>query len=560
MAEDDTADTPSAGAATITSWWSRIDSSHLALAAFVAYLLVGGGLLLFRYGDGAWFAGDDWGMLDGRDLWSVSDLARPQNGHWSTVPIVVYQVLYRLVGLRTYVPYMGTTIVLHLTLATLLRVVMRRSGVGPWMATLVAGTFVLFGVGYENMLLAIQISMVGSLVFGTAQLLLSDHDGPFGRRDVVGIGCGLVALMASSVGVATVLAVGVAVLIRRGWRAALLTTAPLGVVYVGWFAWQRSVGGFVDDPTLGSGGPVVLATWIVGSIGGVFTSLGQHGAVAIALGVLLVGGCALAWLPLDRPTWRRLAAAPVGLAVAAIGLAALIGSQRGAAAGASVFDAARVGRYMAMTTALVLPALGVAADAVVRRWRLTAPFVVVLLLAGVPGNVAVFDDRGPAFTAPGFEQMRRFVVGVPASSVARAVPREVHPNPNELTMANLTVGFLLQAAKDGRLPTVDDLSTSEQQRIITRLSLSQNLVADPDPEGTCTTAAAPITVTADRGDRFLLGSPARITLQDDEGRPMAATAYTPVWSGSTLTANLDDLTFEVAPTPPATTFTWCTVP
>lgn len=155
--------------------------------------------------------------------------------------------------------------------------------------------------------------------------------------------------------------------------------------------------------------------------------------------------------------------------------------------------------------------------------------------------------------------MRRVVLAVPASSVARAVPGDVHPNPNELTTANVTVGFLLQAAEDGRIPTIDDLSTAEEQRIVTRLSISQNLVADPDPEGSCTTTSTPIAVTAERGDRFLLGSAVRISLEDGEGRPTAPTGYTPVWSGSTLTANLGGLTFEVGPAPPATTFTWCTV-
>ena len=35
----------------------------------------------------------------------LGDLLRPHNEHWSTLPILVYRVLWQLFGLRTYVPY-----------------------------------------------------------------------------------------------------------------------------------------------------------------------------------------------------------------------------------------------------------------------------------------------------------------------------------------------------------------------------------------------------------------------------------------------------------------------
>src|SRR5690606_18645355 len=125
------------------------------------------------------------------------------------------------------------------TLATLLRVVMRRAGVGPWMATIVAGTFVLYGTGQANIWFAIQMSLVISLAAGVAHLLLADHDGPFDRRDALGLAAGVVGLTSSGVGPAAVAMVGLAVLIRRGWRLALVHTVPLGVLYLAWVAWQK---------------------------------------------------------------------------------------------------------------------------------------------------------------------------------------------------------------------------------------------------------------------------------------------------------------------------------
>ena len=150
--------------------------------------------------------------------------------------MLAYRLMWTLFGIRHYVPYQLLVIVLHLIAVALLRVVMRRAGVRPWLATLMAVVFVFFGSGAENILIAFQITFVGSLVFGLVQLLLADHDGPFNRRDWLGLLAGLAGLMCSGVGVAMAVIVGIAVLLRRGWRVALLHTVPLAAAYVIWLA------------------------------------------------------------------------------------------------------------------------------------------------------------------------------------------------------------------------------------------------------------------------------------------------------------------------------------
>ena len=82
----------------------------------------------------------------------------------------MYRVLFNLFGLRSYVPYQCVVVVAHLTTAILLRVVMRRAGVRPWTATIVASVFVLFGPGEENIVWAFQIGFVGAVMFGLMQL------------------------------------------------------------------------------------------------------------------------------------------------------------------------------------------------------------------------------------------------------------------------------------------------------------------------------------------------------------------------------------------------------
>jgi len=72
---------------------------------------------------------------------------------------------------------------------------MHRAGVRPWSATVLASLFVLFGAGAANILWAFQISFVGSVAFGLTHLLLADHDGPFDRRDWLGLLAGFATLL-----------------------------------------------------------------------------------------------------------------------------------------------------------------------------------------------------------------------------------------------------------------------------------------------------------------------------------------------------------------------------
>ena len=90
------------------------------------------------------------------------------------------------------------------------------------------GAFVFFGSGAENILVAFQITFVGSLVFGLAQLLLADHDGPLDRRDWFGLLAGLAGLMCSGVAVTMTVIVGVRDAAAARLAVALFHTAPLG--------------------------------------------------------------------------------------------------------------------------------------------------------------------------------------------------------------------------------------------------------------------------------------------------------------------------------------------
>ena len=167
---------------------------------------------------------------------------------------------------------------------------MRRCAVNAWIATIVAGTLVFFGPGEGNIVWGFQIGYVGALMFGLVFLLLVERPGPLGRRDLVGVGAGVLSLLCSGVSVTMVGVVGLVVLSRRGWRIALTLTAPLGLIYLTWVA--------IVQPDLSPSGraPVdALRAFVQNAVVGTFVAVGHYPVVAPLLGLVLVAGLVAAW-------------------------------------------------------------------------------------------------------------------------------------------------------------------------------------------------------------------------------------------------------------------------
>ncbi|MEO6627221.1 MAG: hypothetical protein ABIP03_01490, partial [Aquihabitans sp.] len=204
-------------------------------AAIVFALGATAGLPLLLYlGRRQWFFFDEWAIFLRRLDFNANSLLRPHNDHLIAFPVLVYQALWAVFGLRTYVPYQLVVIVLHLVSLTLLRVIARRAGASPWIATTTALAFVAFGAGRQDILWAFQMTLTGSLAFGLAHLVCADHDGPIDRRDLAGICFGFLAITSSGLGVLLTALVAGIVLARRGWKAALLHAGPLALTYGAW--------------------------------------------------------------------------------------------------------------------------------------------------------------------------------------------------------------------------------------------------------------------------------------------------------------------------------------
>jgi hypothetical protein len=527
--------------------WS---SERAALVVFVAYLVFGFAWLV-RNGDGYWFSGDDsWGLFL-RDVGGIGDLMAPQHQHWSTVPILVYHGLYSLIGVRSYLPYELIVIALRLTVAGLARAVMRRVGVGPWVATVAASMLVLFGAGGENYYLAVQVSMMGSMVCGLAWVLLADHEGGIGRRDWIGIGLGLIGLLSSGIGAVFLAVVGVATLLRRGWKVAAVHVVPLAVVYGAWYLHYRDLnlaeGGF--------GGPQgraplgTLANWIWWGLSGVFVSLGHFALVSILLAALLVGGLLLAWVPLYWREFRRRAAMIVGLLVGSVVLFAAVCNER------FIFGVqfARAGRYLDIGAVFVLPALAVAADAVVRRWRVATPAVLVLLLVPIPFNIGDF----PASTLPPpfFRSIEVNVVGTAESPLADQLPGDFQPAPESPRAPGVDMAFLRKAKADGKLPVLGDLTPDERGWVTLTLNVQQGTSGFGEPPPSCSVQSTPLPLTLAAGGSIRFDAPIALFALVD-GQPAGKDVYDPQ-HGRKLTMRADDVPVIAVPVQPGSSYRVC---
>lgn len=519
--------------------------ARYAAIAFGIYVAVSLLLLLFVFGADRWFMFDEWDFLVDRSATDVGDLFTPHYHHWTTLPILVYRGLWQLVGLHAYWPYQVPVVVAHLTAAVLLRVIMRRSGVGPWLATGAAGIFVLFGTGEQNILWGFQVTLVGSLAFGLGHLVLADHDGPVDRRDWFGLLAGLAALMCSGVGVTMVVVVGIAALVRRGWRIALLHTAPLAGVYLAWVALANpSVDStrFYVRPSIGE---TVDFVWT--GLAGTYHSIGHYRGVGLVLGVLMLVGLVVAWKPLSLDEFRRRAAAPLALLLGAVILLAIIAYGRSWVGGPA-------DRNQHLVAALILPAVAVGADAVIRRAPWLTPVVVVLLLVGVPANIAQFGTDG-VFTVRYFESRKALVLGLPRSPRAEDSPGWLHPDLG-LQGGALTIGWLRQAVEDGDLPEPPPIKPALEAKMVVRLAIAQH-ADEPGVADDCELRGKPVVIKPEKGDVLRIETPVAISLAGIEVKGHAPMiTYTPV-AGPLLSVELDDLELRIAPAAGAEAFVWC---
>ena len=493
-----------------------------ALAVFVALEVVAMPLLV-AWGHRGWFNGDDWDFLALRKAGDIGDLMRPHFGHWTLLPILAYRLLWSIVGLRSYTPYLLLAIAAHVAVAALLRAVMRRAGVGPWWATLAAGVMLSFGTGAENALVAFQITFAGALAFGLGQLLLADHDGPFGRRDWFALVVGLAGLLCSGIELIMILVVGLVVLSRRGWRRAAFHTVPLVIVYG---IWSVTAPAGQSTAKWKAGSPADVVKFIGVGIRAAFVSLGDYSVIGLLLALVVIAGFALAFRAQGRALLRGPAAVTVALLVGAVLFLLLTGAFRSgqpaglANVGGAGPNRARLGRYVYVVVALSMPAVALAFQAVGRRWRAVTIALVVLLAIGVPGNLSKFADYwGKPSYIP---TVRENLLAAAEISPFLGIPLSVEPQP--ILAKGATLGWLYANRRAGKLPSLTFLT---RKQIATETLAVALLPANAKSPQTCRPYRVQTGVILRRSETLTIGTEAvRIYLRvggaQSYGQPLAA--------------------------------------
>ncbi|MCY7298526.1 MAG: hypothetical protein LH616_04870 [Ilumatobacteraceae bacterium] len=465
------------------SRWARWPRPSVGAIALGIMLVIATPILLRARSGPEWFGGDDWGLLVNRSLRHPSDLLRPHNGHWSTVPIAIYQTIYAAFGLKHFLVYKLMVVVAHLTTVSLVWLLIRRLGVGQLLSFAVVAPLVLMGAMSTNLTNPIQISQVGSIAFGLAYFIATDHDGGLDRRDLVGMAMGLLALASSGMGLIVVLTLGVFLLLRRGsWRVAAVHVGVLGTIYL---LWQLGYG----RTGAASYSSSVIGRWVWQGLSAAFSlPTGSRIAgllLAIATGAGLV-------LMVVRRGWSQFRASRA--VVPAFLFGALLNFTVIATRRFWLGDAAAsTDRYVYVSVVFLLPVIALALDEFRFRVR-WLPYVLVLpLVVGIPHNLSALGVP-PAIN---FEKKSLFL-GAVHDPLADQVRPDISLNPSALVGREVTIGWLLEASRGGKLPDPPTLSAADRDIIEMRLSISQrsesNLIA------TCRTETGPIDLDLVKGD------------------------------------------------------------
>ena len=197
-----------------------------------ALLCVGAVLGLLVYGRGMTFFFDEWSFIWGRSDWTLADLFKPHNEHWSLVPVLIHKILMNTVGLRTYAPYQLVLLVLHAATAVALFAIVRFDA-GRLVAFLAGALFLFFGKGDSNLMWAALIGWNAAMAAGGWALALAIVRPrawwPIGTAVLL-----LVAVASSAIGVAFGGAVALVCLLRNDLRR-MWVIVPAAASFGTWF-------------------------------------------------------------------------------------------------------------------------------------------------------------------------------------------------------------------------------------------------------------------------------------------------------------------------------------
>jgi hypothetical protein len=339
----------------------------LAWNGWPPVIVAAGALLILGWlGRDMTFFHDDFALLLKRDL-SLPGIFAPHNEHLIATLVVLYRGLVGTVGTGSYWPYLGVTFALHLIVASIVYVVVRRETTATWALGAMA-LMLLLGSGGDDILWAFQTSAVGATAAGMAAVVVAP------RRPAIAALLITVALGTSGAGLAYLVGTGFHLALTRP-RALAWLVLPVAL-YLAWYVSYGAAGiGALRSPS-----PDGVPTYVLSGL--VATAAGVVGSTSPAIGLLalfgLVTGLALG-------LGRSGTTSPVVLALfvssaAFFAIAGLVRAQLGA-------EQASASRY------IYIAAPGLLIAGAVLLARLQAPWRnaigIALLSVALAGNVVL---------------------------------------------------------------------------------------------------------------------------------------------------------------------------
>lgn len=445
-----------------------------------------------------WFFHDDFVFAFDRDLADPETLLRPHFGHNTVVPSILFQLVYSVVGLHSFWPYQLMVVASHVGVAAVLRSVMVRCRVDPFLATSAAVLFLFFGSGRENLTWAFQTTLNGSLIFGFAALLTADREDDDRRRDVSAALLLCAAVLCSNLGPFMACMVGVAVVLRRGLRRATVIVAPPLALFGLWRVTAPDGREAVETTD-------VAGAWAWGSelVTYGFESLSHVPVVALLVGVVVLAAVVgLVRTTVIEGRWST-EAVPVALVVGLVALAASLGYTRGGSAYPPFTP-----RYTYLVGAFTVPVAAWALGRLTegrRSWTLGA---CGLLLLGLPANIARI---GPSNAYDEKNLGDPDLIGALAS-----VASAEDATPGYELYGFITNEDIIRAERHGKVPT-----GSGSPDVRGRALLMVALGAGSSPAAGCRAVDHAGPVTLERGDRLQVGgSQVELSLASDPEGPV----------------------------------------
>lgn len=201
-------------------------------------------VLLAQAAVALYFTRDAWFGADGLHFFaersnlpgSSEGLFEPYAAHWVTLLDVTWRMLFELVGLRHFLPFVLLAVGSHLLVCWASYLLLVRVGQGPWVAALCVTLLATAGTASEGYLFYAAVALTVPVGLGLLAVLLLEPPEGRSSRPVPASVLLVLGLMWSTVGLVAVVLVGSYVLGRRGLREALSVVAAPLVAFVIWYA------------------------------------------------------------------------------------------------------------------------------------------------------------------------------------------------------------------------------------------------------------------------------------------------------------------------------------